>query len=219
MGLLQRRASVKTPETRVIFAGRHVKPVKPGETRCETAWQACETSETGSIYIKNIRPSYFFFKILRFHRFHTPATRFHTGFHPVSPVSHACHANLHWTCTSCFGFTRLPTKERSQAVSYIKRFLCVAQGEVCTYLLQPKHHRRRPTRHWRKKDNASNVFVLNNARSPALLNVVSRPAPGAVSSRDRIRTLLGPLRSSILAYPWASVLWTAINAVGEASAP
>ena len=46
MGLLQSRASVKTPETRVIFAGRHVKPVKPGETRCETAWQACETGET-----------------------------------------------------------------------------------------------------------------------------------------------------------------------------
>ena len=63
------------------------------------------------------------------------------------------------------------------------------------------------------------MFVLNNARSPALLNVVSRPAPGAVSSRDRIRTLLGPLRSSILAHPWASVLWTPINAVGEASAP
>ena len=134
---------------------------------------------------------YYSFEIHRFHRFHTPATRFHTGFHPVSPVSHACHANLHRTYTSCFGFTRLPTKERSQAVSYIKRLLCAPPGDVCTFLSQPKHHRRRPTRLWPKKDNASNVFVLNNARSPALLNVVSRPAPGAVSSRDRIRTLLG----------------------------
>jgi hypothetical protein len=26
----------------------------------------------------------------RFHRFHTPAVRFHTGFIPVSSVSHAC---------------------------------------------------------------------------------------------------------------------------------
>ena len=30
-----------------LLHGRRVKPVKPRETRDETTWQACETSETG----------------------------------------------------------------------------------------------------------------------------------------------------------------------------
>jgi hypothetical protein len=34
-----------------IFAGRRVKPLKPDETEHETAWQACETVETGVFLI------------------------------------------------------------------------------------------------------------------------------------------------------------------------
>jgi hypothetical protein len=33
----------------------------------------------------------FLLKLFRFHRFHTPAMRFHARYHPVSMVSHACH--------------------------------------------------------------------------------------------------------------------------------
>ena len=36
-----------------IFGGRHVKPMKPDETVHETAWQVCETGETGAFLIKN----------------------------------------------------------------------------------------------------------------------------------------------------------------------
>ena len=36
-----------------IFGGRRVKPLKPDETMHETAWQACETDETGVKLIKN----------------------------------------------------------------------------------------------------------------------------------------------------------------------
>ena len=34
------------------FGGRRVKPLKPDETMHETAWQACETDETGVKLIK-----------------------------------------------------------------------------------------------------------------------------------------------------------------------
>ena len=36
-----------------IFGGRHGKPLKPDETVHETAWQVCETGETGVLLIKN----------------------------------------------------------------------------------------------------------------------------------------------------------------------
>ena len=36
-----------------IFVGRHEKPLKPDETVHETAWQVCETGETGIFLIKN----------------------------------------------------------------------------------------------------------------------------------------------------------------------
>ena len=35
-----------------IFGGRPVKPLKSDETMHETAWQACETDETGVKLIK-----------------------------------------------------------------------------------------------------------------------------------------------------------------------
>ena len=35
-----------------IFGGNNVKPLKPDETMNETAWQACETDETGVKLIK-----------------------------------------------------------------------------------------------------------------------------------------------------------------------
>ena len=36
----------------LIFGGSRVKPLKPDETMHETAWQACETDETGSKLVK-----------------------------------------------------------------------------------------------------------------------------------------------------------------------
>ena len=71
--------------------GMRVKPVKPRATRDETAWQACETSEMKETRRNPIR----IFCSLRFHWFHTPATRFHSWFLGASPVSHACHMKKH----------------------------------------------------------------------------------------------------------------------------
>jgi hypothetical protein len=36
----------------LIFDGRRVKPLKPDDTVHETAWQVCETGETGVVLIK-----------------------------------------------------------------------------------------------------------------------------------------------------------------------
>jgi hypothetical protein len=83
-----------------------VKPLKPDETVHETAGQACETDETGANNKKIIKVLNFLLKLLRFHRFHTPATRFHSRFHPVSTVSHACHRNR----CELNGFARLLCK-------------------------------------------------------------------------------------------------------------
>ena len=75
-----------------IFGGRHVKPLKPDETVHETAWQVCETGETGVFLIKELS-TLFFYKFysgfigftrlprgfmhgfIRFQRFHTVATK------------------------------------------------------------------------------------------------------------------------------------------------
>jgi len=75
-----------------IFGGRHVKPLKPDETVHETAWQVCETGETGVFLIKKLS-TLFFYKFysgfigftrlprgfmhgfIRFQRFHTTATK------------------------------------------------------------------------------------------------------------------------------------------------
>ena len=53
------------------------------ETAAETAWQACETGETGE-QIRKLIPVLFYLLINRywFHRFHTPATRFQPRFQP-----------------------------------------------------------------------------------------------------------------------------------------
>ena len=46
----------QTTELASIFDGRRVKPLKPDETVHETAWQVCETGETGIVLIKNEVP-------------------------------------------------------------------------------------------------------------------------------------------------------------------
>ena len=75
-----------------FFGGRRVKPLKPNETMHETAWQACETDETGVKLIKK------------------QGTQFFIENTPVSPVSHTCHA-VSCTVSSGFnGFTCLPPK-------------------------------------------------------------------------------------------------------------
>ena len=74
-----------------IFGGRHVKPLKPDETVHETAWQVCETGETGVVLIKNEYlifykyhsgfigftrlPRGFMHGFIRFQRFHMPASK------------------------------------------------------------------------------------------------------------------------------------------------
>ena len=53
--------------------GRYVKPMKPNNSQEQIK---------GTLHV--------FLSNHRFHRFHTPAMRFHSGFIEVSPVSHAC---------------------------------------------------------------------------------------------------------------------------------